>query len=140
MKLNQLRPRAPNIHFGKVAIRRTQMPDSGSRDIPVTATPAPANAPSPAAVPVAVGASVPTGARVPDPAEPPPKDTGAPNRGLMWVAPTVSFAIILRFFAMLGTLLYEEYKPPITIPAAKTPAAARNRQRWTSRQRTRLLG
>jgi hypothetical protein len=101
------------------------MPDSESRDdIPVTATPAPATAPAPAAVPTAVGAPVPIAPRVPDPAVPPPKVTGAPSRGLMWVAPAVSFAVILGFFAMLGTLLYEEYKPPITIPADKTPAVA----------------
>ena len=94
------------------------MPESGSPgDIPVTATPAPA-------VTAPVGAAVPAAARVLSPVDVPTREAGAPSRGLMWVAPTVSFAVIFGFFTMLGTLLYEEYNPPKTVPTVKNPATA----------------
>jgi len=92
-----------------------------------------------AAAPPAVSVAAPVPAAAP-PVVPPPAPgapgavpaagatsaagTGKPSRGLMWVAPAVSGAVILGFFAMLGVLLYENYNPPVAVPAVTTPAAS----------------
>ncbi len=101
------------------------MPASESPDnLTVPAAPAPAVAPVPVAAPVPVVAPIPGLAPAPAPAVAPAAGTKAPVRGLMWVAPAVSFAVMLGFFAMLGILLYEEYNPPAAILAVNTAALA----------------
>ena len=86
------------------------MPDSGSSNV-IWST----DAPNPPAVP-AQGVSSASGATS---STAPAK----PARGLLWVAPAVSGAVILGFFAMLSVLLYENYNPPAGVPVFTTPAA-----------------
>lgn len=84
------------------------MPDSEPPNvISVPGAPSPAATPTPGVVPTA-GATAATA-----PAK--------PVRGLTWVAPAVSFAVIAGFFAMVGTLLHENYYPPIAVPAVTAP-------------------
>jgi hypothetical protein len=84
---------------------------------------------------VSVGTAVPTAAApvvlppapgvpnaVPAAGATPTAGTGKPSRGLMWVSPAVSGAVIVGFFAMLGILLYENYNLQVAVSAG-TPSA-----------------
>jgi hypothetical protein len=51
------------------------------------------------------------------PSSAPAATTARPVRGLMWVGPVVSFAVIAGFFSMLTVLLWDEHQPPAP-PAA----------------------
>jgi len=70
-----------------------------------------------AAFPQPAAAPAPAPALTPAPGPAPAAATARPVRGLMWVAPVVSFAIIAGFFSMLTILLWDEHHPPAP-PAA----------------------
>ena len=88
------------------------MPASESPDnLTVPAAPAPAVAPVPVAAPVPVVVPIPGLAPAPAPAVAAAAGTKAPVRGLMWVAPAVSFAVMLGFFGSGPVWISTDYSP-----------------------------